>query len=157
MTAPISLTLHRGSNICVERGLFDKTGPHTYLFRHCGFNLTFSLGPVMSRCRKPLKQTYGLAVNLFERDRENVASPWGSQTQEAAPHQAITWTNLVFGTLTFSPAQFHSKYITCSWIMLEIQILSYWQIGLLAAGLQIFTIIVRGNWVNYSNWWMILW
>ena len=85
MTAPISLTLHRGSNICVERGLFDKTGPRTYLFRHRCFNLTFSRGPVMSRRRKPLKQTYGLAINLFERDRKNVALPWESQTPGDCP------------------------------------------------------------------------
>ena len=119
VTAPFSLTLHRTVVISVRSVVcVDKTGTRTYLLRHRGFNSTFSRGPAMSRHRKPLKQTY---MNLFERDRENVASSQESQPPEAAPHQAITWTNFVFGTLTFSPAQFYSKYITCSRAVTEFQ------------------------------------
>ena len=76
----IAVVISVWSVVCV-----DKTGPHTYLFRHRGFNSTFSQGPVMSRRRKPLKQTYGIAVNLFERDRENVALSWGGQTPRDCP------------------------------------------------------------------------
>ena len=42
-----------------------------------------------------------------------VFDPRVRQIFRATRHQAITWTHLVFGTLTFSPVQFHSKYITC--------------------------------------------